>query len=83
MFGGSSVFPPEDIIYYLTGLMCSKISTKLMNILNPTINFQVGDVKRIPVLVSNKYKPSIDGLVEKNIEISKTDWDSFGNLLGL
>lgn len=75
--GGSSVFPPEDIIYYLTGLMCSKISTKLMNILNPTINFQVGDVKRIPVLVSNKYKPSIDGLVEKNIEISKTDWDSF------
>lgn len=75
--GGSSIFPTEEIIFYLTGLMCSKISTKIMNILNPTINFQVGDVKRIPVINSAKYKPIIDELVKENIIISKTDWDSF------
>lgn len=75
--GGSSVFPPNESILYITGLMCSKISTILMNILNPTINFQVGDIKRLPVINSKESKPCIDRLVEENIEISKTDWDNY------
>jgi hypothetical protein len=75
--GGSSVFPPKEKIMYLTGLMCSKISTILMNILNPTINFQVGDVKKIPVIIDEQRRFKIDSIVSQNISISKTDWDSF------
>ncbi len=75
--GGSSVFPSEDNIYYLTGLMCSKLSTKFMNIQNPTLNYQVGDIKNIPVIVKRESKDRIDGLVKEAIELSKRDWESF------
>lgn len=75
--GGSSVFTDESLIYYLNGLMSSKISTILMNILNPTINFQVGDIKKIPVIIDNNKKGIIEELVKENIALAKEDWDSF------
>ena len=48
---------------YLTGLLCSKLSTEFMVVQNPTLNFQVGNVANIPVIVSEKDK--IEPLVEK------------------
>ena len=74
---GSSMFPEKGKIKYLTGLMCSKISTEVMSILNPTINFQVGDLKNIPVIFDDKYKITIEELVDENINISKEEWDYF------
>ena len=75
--GGSSLFPADDMIFYITGLLCSKLSTIFMSILNPTINFQVGDVKKIPVIVPDKYKPIVEENVKANVNESKSDWDSF------
>lgn len=75
--GGSSVFPSGPTLKYILGLLCSKISTTCMNIFNPTINFQVGDVKNIPVIMSNDKKIKVDAIVEDNIFIGKTDWDFF------
>jgi hypothetical protein len=76
--GGSSVFPPEKYHLFLTGLLCAKITTLLMKVLNPTLNFQVGNVASLPVILPNDYeKAKIDSLVEENIYISRTDWDSF------
>ena len=72
---GSSVFPDEKNMMYLTGLLCSKLSTEFMVVQNPTLNFQVGNVANIPVIVSEKDK--IEPLVEKNIDIAKYDWDAF------
>ena len=48
--GGSSIFmdDPKDLIG-LSGLMCSKLSTLFMSLVNPTLNFQVGNVCTIPV----------------------------------
>ena len=74
---GSSLFPSKDQIKYLTGLMCSKISTIIMSIFNPTLNFQVGDVKNIPVIFNDNYKKYVESLVNENINISKEEWDSF------
>lgn len=76
--GGSSVFPPEEYHLFLTGLLCSKISTLLMQVLNPTLNFQVGNVASLPVILPDSdTKAKIDSLIKENIAISRTDWDSF------
>jgi type II restriction/modification system DNA methylase subunit YeeA len=75
--GGSSLFPKEKEIYYLMGLLSSKLSYEFLKIQNPTLNFQVGNISNIPVKVSEVYKPQIDYLVIQNISISRSDWDSY------
>ena len=72
---GSSIFPKMADMFYLAGLMCSKISTVIMAAQNPTMNFQVGNVASIPVIVRDKEK--VNSIVEQNIYESKIDWDSF------
>ncbi len=72
---GSSLFPKMEDMFYLAGLMCSKISTVIMTAQNPTMNFQVGNVASIPVIFRDKEK--VNSIVEQNIYESKIDWDSF------
>lgn len=43
----------------------------------PTINFQAGDIARIPILCNKCIKENVDLIVQENITLSKTDWDSF------
>ncbi|MBQ8347027.1 MAG: BREX-1 system adenine-specific DNA-methyltransferase PglX [Alphaproteobacteria bacterium] len=74
---GSSVFASENDIKYLTGFLCSKLAFEYLRILNPTLNFQVGNVSSLPIIFDNSKKTQIDALVEQNIAISKDDWDSF------
>lgn len=75
--GGSSVFPNNEDLNYLLGLLCSKISFEYMKLQNPTMNFQVGNVANIPVIKSQEMQATVERIVKENISISKTDWDSF------
>lgn len=74
---GSSVFPTKEYIYYLTSLLCSKISFEFMRMQNPTLNFQVGNVANIPVIINMDKKSKIDTYSKENIYQAKSDWDSF------
>lgn len=76
---GSSVFASKDNIKYLTGFLCSKIVFEFLKLLNPTLNFQVGNVGSLPIIFpkDENIKKQIDNIVEQNIQISKDDWDSF------
>lgn len=72
---GMSLFTnKEDIENYL-GLLNSKIVLKILNLIAPTINFQAGDIARIPVVDKVIGNISIKGIVSENIAISKQDWD--------
>lgn len=48
-----------------------------LSAMNPTLNFQKGNVSSLPYIFSDQHKPRIDQLVSQNTSISKTDWDSF------
>lgn len=76
---GSSVFASKDNIKYLTGFLCSKIVFEFLKLLNPTLNFQVGNVGSLPIIFpkDENIKKQIDSIVDENIQISKDDWDSF------
>ena len=72
---GITCFPEETELYYLLGLLNTKVVEAITKMLNPTINMNVGDVARIPVIVSNKN--DVIKLAQENIDLSKKDWDSF------
>ncbi|MBZ9624416.1 BREX-1 system adenine-specific DNA-methyltransferase PglX [Clostridium sp. FP2] len=75
---GSMVFPEKDLILYLTGFLCSKIASEFLNILNPTMHFQVGNIGSLPIiLLQDNIKERIDELVKENIIISEIDWNTF------
>ncbi len=73
--GGSSMFFETNIVKYITGLLCSKLGIFFMSIQNPTLNFQVGNLKNVPVIIINKRE--VDEIVSSCIDLSKKDWDSF------
>lgn len=72
---GMSCFAPREKLFYLLALCNTKVVTSILEIIAPTINYQCGDIANIPVIgMSNKV---IGETVEKNIAVSKSDWDSF------
>ena len=66
---------------YLFGLLNSCVSKVFLDMLAPTINLQIGDVKKLPVLrssdVQSKAQNRIAAFVEQNIDFAKLDWDSY------
>ena len=72
---GSSMFFNRDIIKYVTGLLCSCLGTFFMSIQNPTLNFQVGNLKNVPVLI--KEQSAVEERVDSCINTSKQDWDAY------
>lgn len=72
---GSGIFDKSDMLYYLQALIGSKVGIEILRIINPTINFQVENIAQLPIIISNK--AIVDSTVRSNIELSKTDWDSF------
>lgn len=59
------------------GFLNCSIAADVLSMLNPTLNMQARDIKALPVLISAEHQPAINSLVDNNISISKTDWDSF------
>lgn len=74
--GGSSLFENEDTLIWLTSLLCSKVIFTFMTVMNPTLNFQVGNVASIPIINSKLHMPASD-IAQKAISISRTKWDNF------
>lgn len=75
--GGTSTFPEKDLHYYILGLLNSKVAFKFISIVNPTVNIQNGDIKRIPIIIDRKNLRYIDCICENCVIISEQDWDSF------
>lgn len=68
--GGSSVFFMKDYqnVFYSMGFLNSKLVFYIINCLNPTVNIQPGDLKRVPFLIPEKN-------IEKIIDtLSKTNY---------
>lgn len=77
--GGSSLFAAEENLNALTGFLSSCVASRFMKILNPTLNFQVGNIASIPVTISSidLAKEKLDLIIENAIKISRQDWDNF------
>lgn len=75
---GSSLFPLEEKYYnYILAFLASKIATYCLETTNPTLNFQAGNIKNLPLLIDSKLIDKINVIIDFNILNSKSDWDSF------
>lgn len=73
---GMSFFTKKQELLILLGFCNSKIALEILRILAPTINFQAGDIGRLPIVDYGVETETIRGLVSSNINESTTDWDS-------
>lgn len=62
---------------YLLGLLNSRVTSHVLSATNPTLNFQVRDIKAIPTIIDKAKFDGIEAIVTTNIALSRTDWDSF------
>lgn len=74
---GQAVFATEGQYYYLCGLMNSKYTDAILAIISPTLDFNCGYIKKIPILFNDVHSERIEKLVKESIALSKIDWDSF------
>ena len=72
---GHCFYPSEDNYYYLMAFTNSCVFQEIIDLLNSSLHYQVGDVARTPVIIENKEE--VEKLAKRCIELSKEDWDSF------
>lgn len=70
--GGPSIF--SDKLIYILGFLNSNIANSFLKITNPTMNYQVGNISGLPLIIENKF--NIECKVNDSISISKQDWDA-------
>ena len=74
---GPSMFVPDELYFYLLGLLNTPVVRELTSVLNPTVNLCVTDMLNIPLLISKPDLPYIETLVKSCCDDAKADWDSF------
>ena len=64
----------KNHLYEKLGYMCSNTISAFLQVLSPTLTFQVGDVRKVAYVPISNYR--ISSTVRNNISISKQDWDA-------
>lgn len=72
--GGSACFAKEEMLPILLGLLNSRPCGTVLNTLNPTVNFQAGNISDIPVPECDS--KAVLQTVTEAVQIAKFDWDS-------
>lgn len=72
---GPSVYCNTNRLLYILGLCNSKVVEYIFAITCPTIHFEVGRVAELPIIIEKE--GDVQEFVKDNLELSKTDWDSF------
>ena len=76
---GCGLFKNESLHALLLGILNSRVSQHIIDMINPTIHYQTGDVGRLPILLERilKKRIEISEYVKDCINLCKTDWDDF------
>ena len=73
--GGCCIFDLGDKSDYLLGLLNSEVFRYIFGQLNPTLNFQSGEVAKFPVIY--KSSEEVNALVKENVHLSTDEYDSY------
>jgi hypothetical protein len=73
--GGSACFPAQQHIFGILAFLNSVLTSTFLSALNPTLNFQAGNIGNLPLVVSGN-ETNAD-LAETAVRIARTDWDNF------
>lgn len=65
---GSSLFTDDKYLKYLLAFLSSHVAYELLSILAPTVNFQVGNIASLPILIDEEKKAQIEKIVDELLE---------------
>ena len=75
--GSPCVIKNHDLLLYSLAFLSTKIANAILKIINPTINCQVDDIQRTPMIVDHDKMCIIYQIANDCVNISKYDWDSY------
>ena len=73
-----SFYPNKNTsLIYVLGFVNTKVLDRLFGAISQTMHYMAGDMAKIPVIFRSPKENDIASFVRENIDLSKTDWDSF------
>jgi hypothetical protein len=75
---GSSMFPTGAERDLLLSLLCSRVGSELVKALNPSLNFQAGNIRALPYLIPSreKLRRELQQISLEAVALSTEDWNS-------
>ncbi len=67
----------QENLRYIIGFLNSAVVSELLLVLSPTLDYHEGPLSKVPVIIDDSQKQTVENAVNENIDVSKTDWDSF------
>ncbi len=79
--GGSCGFPKiVNDRFVILAYLCSKVATTFLNAFNPTMNCQVGDLKKLPYIPpKGELYDEINSLSKENVMLTKLNYEQYIN----
>ena len=76
--GGDAIVPlSKDKYEYLLAFLNSCVAEKYLQVISPTINYEVGHILSVPIKDAQSCYEQISEITNSNVNLSRTDWDSF------
>lgn len=72
-----AIIVSNDKIIQLLCVMNSKPIDNILKIMAPTMHYQIGDIKILPIIDVGSNKEKVDILGKESLDISKREWNSF------
>ncbi len=77
---GMAIFCESRLLRYIIAFMNSVcVSDELLGVINQTLNFNAGDIEKLPLAFSDKMESIVINLSDDCIAKEKDDWDSYEN----
>lgn len=73
--GGSAAFTDNYPLMLLIAYLNSYVASYCLKTINPTLNFQAGNISNLPIKIMNS--DTVTTYTSKLIDLSITDWDSY------
>ncbi len=74
---GSSAFPRPRDVHFVTSFLCSNVAFMLLRAVNPTLNFQAGNVGNLPLigLEDSAFRSAVEPISKDAVSLARADWD--------
>ncbi len=75
---GSSVFPEGSKIPFILAMMNCNVTSSILSVFNPTLNFQVGNIANLPLPSATfDQEFEIKEIAQELIKYAQHDWDEY------
>ena len=71
----NTIFFHRDFNYNVMAFMNSSVFNLILNMINPTVSYPIDSIWKVPY--KSEKRLNTDDIVRQNIDLAKSDWDSF------